>query len=137
MWLVVTRVVADRVLLTVDLNNQVAELSCPHGTETSMPYAQARKRYEDYVRTLDDKVFSDLNGVRPKAMINRKHAATRRKPSVRKFTLARNSLPLSFACLCHEAGGGYAKGLGGAHDPVSVLCCSNLSCVSNDESRPR
>ena len=50
----------------VDLNNQVAELSCPHGTETSMPYAQARKRYEDYVRTLDDKVFSDLNGVRPR-----------------------------------------------------------------------
>ena len=45
MWLVVTRVVADRVLLTVDLNNQVAELSCPHGTETSMPYAQARNRY--------------------------------------------------------------------------------------------
>jgi hypothetical protein len=61
MWLVVTRVVADRVLLTVDLNNQVAELSCPHGTETSMPYAQARKRYEDYVRALDDKFFSDLN----------------------------------------------------------------------------
>ncbi|MGB9020641.1 MAG: hypothetical protein WCC77_23810, partial [Pseudolabrys sp.] len=50
MWLVVTRVVADRVLLMVDLNNLVAELSCPHGTETSMPYAQARKRYEDYVR---------------------------------------------------------------------------------------
>ena len=65
MWLVVTRVVADRVLLMVDLNDKVAELSCPHGTETSMPYAQARKRYEDYVRTLDDKVFSDLNGVRP------------------------------------------------------------------------
>ena len=62
MWLVVTRVVADRVLLTVDLNNQVAELSCPHGTETSMSYALARKRYEDYARTLDDKVFSDLNG---------------------------------------------------------------------------
>ena len=62
MWLVVTRVVADRVLLTVDLNNQVAELSCPHGTETSMPYAQARNRYEDYVRALDDKFTSDLNG---------------------------------------------------------------------------
>ena len=61
MWLVVTRVVADRVLLTVDLNNQVAELSCPHGTEISMPYAQARKRYEDYVRALDNKLFSDLN----------------------------------------------------------------------------
>ena len=61
MWLVVKRIVGDSVLLTVDLNNQMAELSCPHGTETSMPYAQARKRYEDYVRTLDDKVFSDLN----------------------------------------------------------------------------
>jgi hypothetical protein len=71
MWLVVTRVVADRVLLTVDLNNQVAELSCPHGTETSMPYAQARNRYEDYVRALDDKVFSDLNGVRPKSGLER------------------------------------------------------------------
>ena len=35
MWLVVTRVVADRVLLTVDLNNQVAELSCPHGNGRS------------------------------------------------------------------------------------------------------
>jgi hypothetical protein len=67
MWLVVTRVVADRVLLTVDLNNQVAELSCPHGTETSMPLAQARQRYQDYARTLDDKVFSELNGVRPKS----------------------------------------------------------------------
>ena len=66
MWLVVKRIVGDSVLLTVDLNNQMAELSCPHGTETSMPYAQARKRHEDYVRTLDDKVFSDLNGVRPK-----------------------------------------------------------------------
>ena len=32
-----------------------------------MPYAQARKRYEDYVRTLDDKFFSDLTGVRPKS----------------------------------------------------------------------
>ena len=31
-----------------------------------MPYAQARKRCEDYVRALDDKFFSDLNGVRPK-----------------------------------------------------------------------
>ena len=61
MWLVVKRIVGDSVLLTVDLNNQMAELSCPHGTETSMPYAQARKRYEDYVRTLDDKFFSDLN----------------------------------------------------------------------------
>ena len=66
MWLVVKRIVGDSVLLTVDLNNQMAELSCPHGTETSMPHAQARKRHEDYVRTLDDKVFSDLNGVRPK-----------------------------------------------------------------------
>jgi hypothetical protein len=27
-----------------------------------MRYAQARKRYEDYVRALDDKFFSDLNG---------------------------------------------------------------------------
>ena len=54
--------VGDSVLLTVDLNNQMAELSCPHGTETSMPYAQARKRYDDYVRALDDKFFSDLNG---------------------------------------------------------------------------
>ena len=62
MCLVVKRIVGDSVLLTVDLNNQMAELSCPHGTETSMPYAQARKRYEDYVRTLDDKFFSDLNG---------------------------------------------------------------------------
>jgi len=26
-----------------------------------MPYAQARKRYEDYVRALDNKLFSDLN----------------------------------------------------------------------------
>jgi hypothetical protein len=66
MWLVVKRIVGDSVLLTVDLNDQMAALSCPHGTETSMSYAQARKRYEDYVRTLDDKVFSDLNGVRPK-----------------------------------------------------------------------
>ena len=62
MWLVVKRIVGDSVLLMVDLNNQMAELSCPHGTETSMPYAQARKRYDDYVRTLDDKLFSDLNG---------------------------------------------------------------------------
>jgi hypothetical protein len=61
MWLVVKRIVGDSVLLTVDLNNQMAELSCPHGTETSMPYAQVRKRYEDYVRILDDKFFSDLN----------------------------------------------------------------------------
>ena len=61
MRLVVKRIVGDSVLLTVDLNNQMVELSCPHGTETSMPYAQARKRYEDYVRTLDDKFFSDLN----------------------------------------------------------------------------
>jgi hypothetical protein len=31
-----------------------------------MPYAQARKRYQDYKRALDDKVFFDLNGMRPK-----------------------------------------------------------------------
>jgi len=36
-----------------------------------MPYAQARNRYEDYVRALDDKVFSDLNGVRPKSGLER------------------------------------------------------------------
>ena len=57
MWLVVTRIVADRVLLTVDLNGQVAELSCPHGTEISMPLAQARQRYEDYLRALDNEIF--------------------------------------------------------------------------------
>ena len=50
----------------VDLDVAITGLSCPHGTETSMPYAQARKRYQDYKRALDDKVFFDLNGMRPK-----------------------------------------------------------------------
>jgi hypothetical protein len=62
MWLVVKRIIDDSALLTIDLNNQMTQLNCPHGTETSMPYAQARKRYEDYVRALDDKFTSDLNG---------------------------------------------------------------------------
>ena len=48
-------------LLVVDFGVESMRLSCPHGTETNMPYAQARKRYEDYVRALDDKFFSDLN----------------------------------------------------------------------------
>jgi hypothetical protein len=65
-WLVVKRIVGDHVLVEVDLNVALAGLSCPHGTETSMPYAEARKRYQDYKRAVDDKVFSDLNGVRPK-----------------------------------------------------------------------
>jgi hypothetical protein len=61
-WLVVKRIVGDRALVEVDLNVALTGLSCPHGTETSMPYAQARKRYQDYKRALDDKVFLDLRG---------------------------------------------------------------------------
>jgi len=41
-WLVVKRIVGDRALVEVDLNVALTGLSCPHGTETSMPYAQAR-----------------------------------------------------------------------------------------------
>ena len=62
MWLVVKRIINDSVLLTVDLNNQMTQLNCPHGTEISMPYAEARNRYEDYVRGSDDKFTSNLNG---------------------------------------------------------------------------
>jgi hypothetical protein len=65
-WLVVKRIVGDHALVEVDLDVAITGLSCPHGTETSMPYAQARKRYQDYKRALDDKVFFDLNGMRPK-----------------------------------------------------------------------
>ena len=61
-WLVVKRIVGDHALVEVDLNVGLAGLSCPHGTETSMPYVQARKRYQDYKRALDDKVFLDLRG---------------------------------------------------------------------------
>jgi len=61
-WLVVKRIVGDHALVEVDLNVALTGLSCPHGTETSMPYAQARKRYQDYKRALDDKVFLDLRG---------------------------------------------------------------------------
>ena len=55
-------IVGEQTLLVVDFGVESMRLSCPHGTETNMPYAQARKRYEDYVRALDDKFFSDLNG---------------------------------------------------------------------------
>ena len=61
-WLVVKRIVGDHALVEVDLNVALTGLSCPHGTETSMPYAQARNRYQDYKRALDDKVFLDLRG---------------------------------------------------------------------------
>ena len=61
-WLVVKRIVGDHALVEVDLNVGLAGLSCPHGTQTSMAYAQARKRYQDYKRALDDKVFLDLRG---------------------------------------------------------------------------
>jgi hypothetical protein len=58
MWLIVTRIVSDRTLLTLDLGIiGRAQQSCPHGTETSMPYAQARKRYENYLRALDNEIF--------------------------------------------------------------------------------
>ena len=60
-WLVVKRIVGEQTLLVVDFGVESMRISCPHGTETNMPYAQARKRYEDYVRALDDKFFSDLN----------------------------------------------------------------------------
>jgi hypothetical protein len=66
-WLIVRRIIGDRALVEVDLPKiETTRLSCPHGTETSMPLAQARKQYEDYARLLDDKIFSDLNGMRPK-----------------------------------------------------------------------
>jgi len=52
----------EQTLLVVDFGVEITRLSCPHETETNMRYAQARKRYEDYVRALDDKFFSDLNG---------------------------------------------------------------------------
>jgi hypothetical protein len=63
MWLVVKRVIADRVLLTIEVQYamQMIDHNCPHGTETSMPLAQARQRYEDYARALDDQTFSGLN----------------------------------------------------------------------------
>jgi hypothetical protein len=60
MFLVVTRIVGDSVLLTVDLNIALADQNCPHGTETSLPYAQARQRYDDHVRALDANVFDLL-----------------------------------------------------------------------------
>ena len=60
-WLIVKRIVGEQTLLVVDFGVESMRLSCPNGTETNMPYAQARKRYEDYVRALDDKFFSDLN----------------------------------------------------------------------------
>jgi hypothetical protein len=37
--------------LVVDFGVESTRLSCPHGTETNTPYAQARKRYEDYVHS--------------------------------------------------------------------------------------
>jgi len=61
-WLIVKRIVGEQTLLVVDFGVEITRLSCPHETETNMRYAQARKRYEDYVRALDDKFFSDLNG---------------------------------------------------------------------------
>jgi len=60
-WLVVKRIVGEQTLLVVDFGVEITRFSCPHETETNMRYAQARKRYEDYVRALDDKFFSDLN----------------------------------------------------------------------------
>jgi hypothetical protein len=57
-WLIVKRIVGEQTLLVVDFGVESIRLSCPHGTETNTPYAQARKRYEDYVRALDDKFFS-------------------------------------------------------------------------------
>lgn len=63
MWLIVTRIVGDSVLLMVDLNGAMTEFSCPHGTETSMPLTQARQRYEDYRRAVEDKFMSDLNRI--------------------------------------------------------------------------
>ena len=61
-WLIVKRIVGEQTLLVVDFGVEITRLTCPHETETNMRYAQARKRYEDYVRALDDKFFSDLNG---------------------------------------------------------------------------
>ena len=58
-WLIVKRIVGEQTLLVVDFGVESTRLSCPHGTETNTPYAQARTRYEDYVRALDDKFFSE------------------------------------------------------------------------------
>jgi hypothetical protein len=63
MWLIVTRIVGDSVLLMVDLNGAMTEFNCPHGTETSMPLTQARQRYEDHRRAVEDKFMSDLNRI--------------------------------------------------------------------------
>jgi hypothetical protein len=63
MWLIVTRIVGDSVLLMVDLNGAMTEFNCPHGTETSMPLTQARQRNEDYRRAVEDKFMSDLNRI--------------------------------------------------------------------------
>jgi hypothetical protein len=60
-WLIVKRIVGERVLIETDLSKiALADLACPHGTETSLPYMAARERYEHYKRMLDDKVFFEL-----------------------------------------------------------------------------
>jgi hypothetical protein len=42
-WLVVKRIVGEQTLLVVDFGVESMRLSCPHGTETNTPYAQARR----------------------------------------------------------------------------------------------
>jgi hypothetical protein len=51
-WLVVKRIVGGQVLIELDLDFDLTMYGrvCPHRTETSMPLAQAQRRFDDFVR---------------------------------------------------------------------------------------
>ena len=56
----------DRVLLTVDLNGQMAELKLPARHRDQHAVYAGAQTIRRLSRALDDKVFSDLNGMRLK-----------------------------------------------------------------------